>query len=199
MTPAGGRRAITRGVFAIEEPELLPPDPVALDTSFVVEALIATQPLHGVCSPFLTRHQRAASYRAGRGCVRDCAQGTLGRPLATLPNRRTVSPTGRPSAGPHSDPLRQDAREPDAHLDPARRYSNRRHYLHDRLRDRVLRRSARSERHRCRRRSDRDHRHGLRASALVTAHGLHRSLTAPILSQQATALSQTSRPVAVVT
>jgi len=38
-------------VFAIEEEELLLPDPIALDTSFVVEALIATQPLHGVCSP----------------------------------------------------------------------------------------------------------------------------------------------------
>ena len=55
MTPPGGRRSATRGVFAIEEEELLLPDPIALDTSFVVEALIATQPLHGVCSPFLTR------------------------------------------------------------------------------------------------------------------------------------------------
>ncbi|MGA2166419.1 MAG: PIN domain-containing protein [Solirubrobacteraceae bacterium] len=42
-------------MFAIEEEELLLPNPIALDTSFVVEALIATQPLHGVCSPFLTR------------------------------------------------------------------------------------------------------------------------------------------------
>lgn len=55
MTPPGGRRPAARGVFAIEEEELLLPDPIALDTSFVVEALIATQPLHGVCSPFLTR------------------------------------------------------------------------------------------------------------------------------------------------
>ena len=55
MTPPGGRRRAARGVFAIEEEELLLPDPIALDTSFVVEALIATQPLHGVCSPFLTR------------------------------------------------------------------------------------------------------------------------------------------------
>lgn len=31
------------------------PDPIALDTSFVVEALIATQPLHGVCRAFLSR------------------------------------------------------------------------------------------------------------------------------------------------
>jgi predicted nucleic acid-binding protein len=55
MTPAAGRRPATRGVFAIEEPELLLPDPIALDTSFVVEALITTQPLHRVCSAFLTR------------------------------------------------------------------------------------------------------------------------------------------------
>jgi predicted nucleic acid-binding protein len=55
MTPAGGRRPATRGVFAIEEPELLLPNPIALDTSFVVEALIATQPLHAVCRAFLTR------------------------------------------------------------------------------------------------------------------------------------------------
>ncbi|MHB1538137.1 MAG: PIN domain-containing protein [Solirubrobacteraceae bacterium] len=34
---------------------MLLPDPVALDTSFVVEALIATQPLHAVCRPFFLR------------------------------------------------------------------------------------------------------------------------------------------------
>ena len=49
MTPTGGRRPvgrspIGRGVFAIEDQELPLPDPIALDTSFVVEALIATQP-----------------------------------------------------------------------------------------------------------------------------------------------------------
>ena len=30
-------------------------DPIALDTSFVVEALIATHPLHVVCLAFLDR------------------------------------------------------------------------------------------------------------------------------------------------
>ncbi len=56
MSPTGGlRHVVTRGVFAIEEQELLLPDPIALDTSFVVEALLATQPLHGVCDAFLTR------------------------------------------------------------------------------------------------------------------------------------------------
>lgn len=34
---------------------MLLPDPIALDTSFIVEALIATQPLHALCRPFFTR------------------------------------------------------------------------------------------------------------------------------------------------
>jgi predicted nucleic acid-binding protein len=55
MTPTGGRKPATRGVFAIEAQELLLPNPIALDTSFVVEALIATQPLHGMCRAFLKR------------------------------------------------------------------------------------------------------------------------------------------------
>ncbi len=56
MSGVGSRRpALTRGVFAIEDHELLLPDPIALDTSFVVEALLTTQPLHGVCDAFLTR------------------------------------------------------------------------------------------------------------------------------------------------
>jgi predicted nucleic acid-binding protein len=55
MTPAGGRRSPTRGVFAVEDQALLLPDPIALDTSFVVEALIATQPLHPTCAGFLAR------------------------------------------------------------------------------------------------------------------------------------------------
>jgi len=55
MSPAGGRRRVTRGVFSIEDQQLTLPDPIALDTSFVVEALLATQPLHGVCDAFLKR------------------------------------------------------------------------------------------------------------------------------------------------
>jgi hypothetical protein len=55
MSPTGGRRPATRSVFAIEDQELLLPDPIALDTSFVVEALLSTQPLHAVCDAFLTR------------------------------------------------------------------------------------------------------------------------------------------------
>jgi predicted nucleic acid-binding protein len=55
MTPTGGRRPVPHNVFAIEDVQLALPDPIALDTSFVVEALIATEPLHGVCDAFLTR------------------------------------------------------------------------------------------------------------------------------------------------
>jgi predicted nucleic acid-binding protein len=55
MTPARGRQPATRGVYAIEDPALLLPDPIAVDTSFVVEALIVTQPLHAVCAGFLAR------------------------------------------------------------------------------------------------------------------------------------------------
>jgi predicted nucleic acid-binding protein len=56
MSPPGGRRpVVTRGVFAIEDQELLLPNPIALDTSFVVEALLTTQPLHGVCSALFNR------------------------------------------------------------------------------------------------------------------------------------------------
>jgi len=56
MTPTGGHRPVpTRGVFAIEQEQLVLPDPIALDTSFVVDALAATQPLHPACSALLTR------------------------------------------------------------------------------------------------------------------------------------------------
>jgi hypothetical protein len=53
--PPSRRRSTTRDVLAIEDPALLLPDPIALDTSFVVEALIATQPLHPTCASFLAR------------------------------------------------------------------------------------------------------------------------------------------------
>jgi len=46
---------VPRGIFAIEQEQLALPDPIALDTSFVVEALLATQPLHPACSALLTR------------------------------------------------------------------------------------------------------------------------------------------------
>lgn len=55
MSPANGRTRLTRGVFSIEDQQLTLPDPIALDTSFVVEALLATQPLHDVCDAFLRR------------------------------------------------------------------------------------------------------------------------------------------------
>jgi predicted nucleic acid-binding protein len=50
-----GRGPATRGVFAIEDPELVLPEVLALDTSFVVEALIESQPLHSACAGFIER------------------------------------------------------------------------------------------------------------------------------------------------
>lgn len=50
-----GRRPATHGVFAIEDVELILPSVLAFDTSFVVEVLIETQPLHPVCSGFVER------------------------------------------------------------------------------------------------------------------------------------------------
>jgi predicted nucleic acid-binding protein len=55
MSPTGGRQPVPRGIFAIEDQQLLLPDPIALDTSFVVEALLTTQPLHPACGAFLKR------------------------------------------------------------------------------------------------------------------------------------------------
>jgi len=55
MARPRGRSAATRGVFGIEDPALLLPERIALDTSLVVRALIETQPLHEACSDFLER------------------------------------------------------------------------------------------------------------------------------------------------
>jgi predicted nucleic acid-binding protein len=55
MSPAPGRRPGTRGVHALEDSALVLPDPLALDTSFVVRALIESEPLHGACASFLDR------------------------------------------------------------------------------------------------------------------------------------------------
>lgn len=55
MTLARRRALATRGVFAIEDPALVFPATVALDTSFVVEALIESQRLHVPCRDFLDR------------------------------------------------------------------------------------------------------------------------------------------------
>lgn len=52
---ARGRRPATRGVFSIDDPALVLPGVLALDTSFVVEALIETQPLHPVCARFVSQ------------------------------------------------------------------------------------------------------------------------------------------------
>jgi predicted nucleic acid-binding protein len=48
-----GRPPATRGVHSLEDDLLIVPGEVLLDTSFVVDALIASQPLHDPCRDFL--------------------------------------------------------------------------------------------------------------------------------------------------
>ncbi len=61
MPRSRGRPPATRGVFPLEDPGLLLSELVALDTSFVVEALIETQPLHGVGAAFFERLVQAGA------------------------------------------------------------------------------------------------------------------------------------------
>jgi predicted nucleic acid-binding protein len=58
---ARGRPPLARGVYSLEAPTLAPPNPVFLDTSFVVDALITTQPNHRPCQAFLLALAEAGS------------------------------------------------------------------------------------------------------------------------------------------
>jgi predicted nucleic acid-binding protein len=49
--PQVGRPSASRGVFSFEG--IIPPPEAVLDTTFVVEALVASQPAHAECSAFL--------------------------------------------------------------------------------------------------------------------------------------------------
>jgi predicted nucleic acid-binding protein len=50
--PRVGRRPAARGVHSFEE-ILVPPGEIVLDTSFVVDALVTTQPRHEACLRFV--------------------------------------------------------------------------------------------------------------------------------------------------
>lgn len=175
MTPARGRPPATRGVFAIEDPALLFPSTVALDTSFVVEALIETQRLHVACRGFLERLVESdvaavtnellaielaeASFaialkeRWGRRWRRHRSDGRARRRGRRLLTDVTFRYQTLLSSVTHvSVPLGPVTDE-----------------RHDRLRARLVRRCARRQRDRRARRGDRDHRHQLRAAALVAA------------------------------
>jgi hypothetical protein len=202
MAPAGVRRSPTRGVFAVEDQALLLPNPIALDTSFLVEALIATQPLHSTCAGFLARivetgvsviHQRLAPCRVSRGRIRNRPQGTLGRPVAQPSNGRPrPAPRGASSTG-CSLALREVAYVCRSHPG-ARRSCCRYGSDHDdRLRDCVLRRRPCHKRRHCRRRGDRHDGHRLRASTVLATRHLHRPLTACLLPQQAAPLKAVGR------
>jgi hypothetical protein len=91
MSPTGGRRPVPRGVFAIEDQQFLLPDPIALDTSFVVEALLTTQPLHTACSAFL-RRIFDVSITSPSGRRRACAAGPAEGPIAASPTGGEIPP-----------------------------------------------------------------------------------------------------------
>lgn len=55
MVPARGTTRDGRAVFSLEQAALFVPAEIALDTSFVGHALIASQPHHAVCLAFLRR------------------------------------------------------------------------------------------------------------------------------------------------
>jgi len=56
-----GRRPLSRRVFSFEAAELILPSEVTLDTSFVVNALFAGEPLHEAARGFLERLAEARS------------------------------------------------------------------------------------------------------------------------------------------
>ncbi len=164
MSPTGGRQPVPRGVFAIEDQQLLLPDPIALDTSFVVEALLTTQPLHPACSAFLKR-----IFDSGVAVV---TSDLLAVELAesafaiTLKERwggrwrghRTDGRSRRPASRRLNHTVMSYealalARQSPADPRPSR--DRRRQGLDDRLRHRFLRRRARGQRHRRWRRGDR--------------------------------------------
>lgn len=135
MSPTGGRRPVVfLGVFALEQEQLALPDPIALDTSFVVEALLATQPLHPACSAMLTRstkrrhrrNQRPARSRARRDRLRHRHEGTLARQVASTPNRRTITSPCRTPDGRHDLPLQRSSLIHRSPSRTARRHSHRR-------------------------------------------------------------------------
>lgn len=83
MARPRGRPVATRGVFAIEDPALLLPERVALDTSLVVRALIETQPLHEACAAFLDRLVTSGSTLISSELVEiELAEASVGIALA---------------------------------------------------------------------------------------------------------------------
>jgi predicted nucleic acid-binding protein len=56
-----GRRPLQRGVFSFEDQEIAIPERVVVDTSFVLEALLVSQPLHAPCQKFLIELASAGS------------------------------------------------------------------------------------------------------------------------------------------
>jgi predicted nucleic acid-binding protein len=77
------RAAATRGVFAIEDPALVFPARVALDTSLMVRAVVETQPLPGICLAFLARLRAAGTTLVISDLLEaELAEAVFGLPLS---------------------------------------------------------------------------------------------------------------------
>ncbi|MHB8658545.1 MAG: type II toxin-antitoxin system VapC family toxin [Solirubrobacteraceae bacterium] len=55
MSPPPGRKPGSRGIYAIEDSALVLPPSVALDTSFIVKALVESETGHAACAAFVDR------------------------------------------------------------------------------------------------------------------------------------------------
>lgn len=61
MSPRSGRPPLERSVRSFESADLVVPEEVVLDTSFVAKSLITTEDHHVACQAFLVRLARAGS------------------------------------------------------------------------------------------------------------------------------------------
>ena len=59
--PPRGRPPAARGVYSFEDATLFPPTELVLDTSFVLDALLPSQPRHPACQAFLAGVAEAGS------------------------------------------------------------------------------------------------------------------------------------------
>ena len=153
MSPPGGRRPVPHNVYAIEDEQLPLPNPIALDTSFVVEALLPTEPLHAVCDAFLKRifdsgvtvvtSELLRLELAETAFANAMKERWAGKWRAHRTDGRSRPRAGRRMNDTISAIRRARARRP--HPGAARRHHDRGHRLHDQIRTRLLRRGPRGQ------------------------------------------------------
>ncbi|HTZ64442.1 MAG TPA: hypothetical protein VMB51_10080 [Solirubrobacteraceae bacterium] len=186
-------------MFSIEDQQPTLPDPIALDTSFVVEALLATQSLHDVCDAFLKRMFDSGVSVATSELLRvELAETAFaivmkerwgGRWRA----RRTGGRSRRRAARLLLDTISryEVLLTPGDHFPvPLGDITAAAVTFMTALRHGILRCGPRGNGHLRRCRNDRQARHRLRAPAFCAAHDVHRPLATGLVSHQAITLRQ---------